>query len=266
MRIVRYQETESGERPGAPGTGGVSYGILGTDGLITPLDGGPYGDRRPGAGPVLTADAVTLLAPVEPTKVIAVGRNFAAHAAELGNQVPERPLIFLKPSTSVIGPGADIVFPGYTEELHHEAELAAVIGVRCRDLQPEEVPAALLGYTCANDVTARDLQKPDGQWWRAKGSDTFCPLGPWVETELDTAALRITATVNGELRQEGGTHQMVRPVNELIAHISAAMTLLPGDVILTGTPAGVSRMHPGDVVTVAVEGLGELTNPVVEAV
>ncbi|KOG28533.1 fumarylacetoacetate hydrolase family protein [Streptomyces resistomycificus] len=257
MRIVRYQETESGE---------VSYGVLGADELITPLDGDPYGERRAFDRPARPLAEVTLLAPVEPSKVIAVGRNFAAHAAELGNQVPERPLIFLKPSTSVVGPGARIVFPEYTDELHHEAELAAVIGVRCRDLKPDEVPGVLLGYTCANDVTARDLQKPDGQWWRAKGSDTFCPLGPWVETELDPAGLRITATVNGELRQEGGTHQMVRPVNELIAHISAAMTLLPGDVVLTGTPAGVSRMSPGDTVTIAVEGVGELTNTVVRAI
>ncbi|KOU60805.1 2-hydroxyhepta-2,4-diene-1,7-dioate isomerase [Streptomyces sp. MMG1533] len=257
MRIVRYQETETGE---------VSYGVLGAGELITPLDGDPYGEHRAADGPARPLGEVTLLAPVEPSKVVAVGRNFAAHAAELGNQVPQRPLIFLKPSTSVVGPGADIVFPEYTEELHHEAELAAVIGVRCRGLKPEDVPGALLGYTCANDVTARDLQKPDGQWWRAKGSDTFCPLGPWVETELDPAALRVTATVNGELRQEGGTHQMVRPVHELIAHISAAMTLLPGDVILTGTPAGVSRMHPGDTVTIAVEGVGELTNTVVRAI
>ncbi|MEU8028612.1 fumarylacetoacetate hydrolase family protein [Streptomyces sp. NPDC049099] len=257
MRIVRYRE--------AAGTEGV-YGLLGADGLITPLAGDPYGTRAPaGDRPPRPLDEVTLLAPVEPSKVIAVGRNFAAHAAELGNQVPERPLIFLKPSTSVVGPGADIVFPEYTDELHHEAELAAVVGVQCRDLAPEDVPGVLLGYTCANDVTARDLQKPDGQWWRAKGSDTFCPLGPWVETDLDPAALRVTATVNGELRQEGGTQQMVRPVDELIAHISSAMTLLPGDVILTGTPAGVSRMFPGDTVTVAVEGLGELTNTVVRA-
>ncbi|MFI9345471.1 fumarylacetoacetate hydrolase family protein [Streptomyces sp. NPDC052773] len=257
MRIVRYQEADGGE---------VSYGVLGADGLVVPLEGDPYGERRPASGRFARPlDEVRLLAPVEPSKVVAVGRNFAAHAAELGNQVPERPLIFLKPSTSVIGPGAEIVFPGYSDELHHEAELAAVIGVRCRDLRPEDVPGVLLGYTCANDVTARDLQKPDGQWWRAKGSDTFCPLGPWVETELDPAALRVTATVNGDVRQDGSTAQMVRPVNELIAHISAAMTLLPGDVILTGTPAGVSRMHPGDTVTVAVEGVGELTNVVVRA-
>ncbi|MEV5339506.1 fumarylacetoacetate hydrolase family protein [Streptomyces sp. NPDC052676] len=257
MRIVRYQEADGGE---------VSYGVLGADGLVVPLEGDPYGERRPASGRFARPlDEVRLLAPVEPSKVVAVGRNFAAHAAELGNQVPERPLIFLKPSSSVIGPGEEIVFPGYSDELHHEAELAAVIGVRCRDLRPEDVPGVLLGYTCANDVTARDLQKPDGQWWRAKGSDTFCPLGPWVETELDPAALRVTATVNGDVRQEGSTAQMVRPVNELIAHISAAMTLLPGDVILTGTPAGVSRMHPGDTVTVAVEGVGELTNVVVRA-
>ncbi|MGH3720130.1 MAG: fumarylacetoacetate hydrolase family protein [Pseudonocardiaceae bacterium] len=252
MRIVRFS---SGQDP--------QYGLL--DGEeITPLAGdSPFGRLQPAAGSHYRLAEIRLLAPVEPGKIVSAGRNYAEHAAELGNEVPEEPLVFLKPGTSVIGPGDDIVHPPYCSELHYEGELAVVIGRRCRGLTPDEVPKAVFGYTCANDVTARDLQKRDGQWWRAKGSDTFCPLGPWVETELDPADAVITTMVNGEVRQTGNTKQMVHDIADLITYISSAMTLLPGDVILTGTPAGVGRMRPGDQVIVSVTGIGELNNRVV---
>ncbi|MFJ3878693.1 fumarylacetoacetate hydrolase family protein [Streptomyces sp. NPDC090077] len=251
MRIVRFEKA-----------GTVRYGLL-ADGEVAPLVNGPFGplDVPPGA-PRFPLGEVRLLAPVTPGKVLAIGRNYAEHAAELGNEVPEEPLVFLMPGSAVIGPGEAIVKPSYTDELHHEAELAAVIGRTCRDLKPEQVADHVLGYTCANDVTARDLQGPDRQWWRAKGSDTFCPLGPWVETELDVSALAVRATVNGEIRQDGNSSRMVHPVERLISHISSAMTLHPGDVVLTGTPAGVGPLRRGDRVTVSVEGIGELTNPV----
>lgn len=252
MRIVRFSLGRDAQ-----------YGILDGEG-ITSLEGdGPFGQRRPAAGSHYRLADVRLLAPAEPSKIVSVGRNYPEHAAELGNQVPEEPLVFLKPGTSVIGPDDDIVHPPYCSELHHEGELAAVIGRRCRNLVPDEVAGVVFGYTCANDVTARDLQKRDGQWWRAKGSDTFCPLGPWVETELDPAEAVVTTIVNGEIRQVGCTRQMVHGIADLITYISSAMTLLPGDVILTGTPAGVGRMRPGDRVTVSVTGIGELNNRVV---
>ncbi|MFD8981255.1 fumarylacetoacetate hydrolase family protein [Streptomyces sp. NPDC059564] len=252
MRIVRFEKA-----------GTIRYGLLADDEVV-PLINGPFGPLDvPADAPRFPLGEVRLLAPVTPGKVLAIGRNYAEHAAELGNEVPEEPLVFLMPGSAVIGPGEAIVKPSYTDELHHEAELAAVIGRTCRDLTPEQVPAHVLGYTCANDVTARDLQGPDRQWWRAKGSDTFCPIGPWVETELDVSALGVRATVNGELRQDGNSSHMVHPVDRLISHISSAMTLHPGDVILTGTPAGVGPLRRGDRVTVSVEGIGELTNQVV---
>ncbi|UQA93720.1 fumarylacetoacetate hydrolase family protein [Streptomyces halobius] len=252
MRIVRFKKAET-----------VRYGIL-LGNEVAPLINGPFGLLDiPDDAPRFPLPEVQLLSPVTPGKVLAVGRNYAAHAAELGNDVPEEPLVFLKPGSSVIGPGENIVKPPYTKELHHEAELAVVIGRRCKELTPGQVPAHILGYTCANDITARDLQGPDRQWWRAKGSDTFCPLGPWVETELDPAALSVRTEVDGETRQDGSTAQMVHTVAMLISHISAAMTLDPGDVILTGTPAGVGPLHPGDQVTVSVEGIGDLTNRII---
>ncbi|MGL6234639.1 MAG: fumarylacetoacetate hydrolase family protein [Segniliparus sp.] len=254
MRIVRFRDP----------AGASSYGLLSDDNTITKIHG--LFDTEPTGGDLggrLDTGQVTLLAPVEPSKVLAVGRNFAAHAAELGNEVPESPLIFIKPSTSVIGPDAEIVYPAYTQSLHHEAELAVVIGSRCRNLTPAEVPDVILGFTCANDITARDLQQPDKQWWRAKGSDTFCPLGPWIVTDLDPSDVRITASVNGQVRQDGTSAQMIRPINELIAHITTAVTLLPGDVVLTGTPEGVGPLEVGDTVAVAISGVGELRNRVV---
>ena len=210
---------------------------------------------------------VRLLAPVLPSKVIGIGRNYAEHAAELGNEAPGKTdpaVVFLKPSTSVIGPSDAIQYPlGVSFDVQHEAELAVVIGRLCRQVPVARVPEVVLGYTCANDVTARDLQRAENQWGRAKGFDTFCPLGPWIETELDPSDLAITCTVDGELRQAGRTAQMTRPVADLVSYVSEAMTLLPGDVILTGTPAGVGPIVVGQQVSVGIEGIGNLTNRVV---
>jgi 2-keto-4-pentenoate hydratase/2-oxohepta-3-ene-1,7-dioic acid hydratase in catechol pathway len=207
---------------------------------------------------------VRLLAPVIPrSKVVCVGRNYQAHAEELGNEVPKEPLIFLKPNTSVVGPRDGIVYPEQTNDLHFEGELAIVIGRICRDLPRERAEEVIFGYTIANDVTARDLQKSDGQWARAKGYDTFCPLGPWISTDLDVADLRVTTTLNGEPKQDGRTSQFIFDIPEVLAYITSFTTLLPGDVVLTGTPAGVGPMLPGDEVAISVEGLGTLTNKVI---
>ncbi|MET0830749.1 MAG: fumarylacetoacetate hydrolase family protein [Acidimicrobiia bacterium] len=212
---------------------------------------------------VLGWNQARLLAPVIPTKVVAVGKNYVDHASEMGGEVPELPLIFLKPPTSVIGPLQTIRLPAASEEVHHEAELAVVMGKVARNVAIEEAGAHILGYTAANDVTARDLQRKDGQWTRAKGFDTFCPLGPAIDTELDPLeGLSIICRVNGDIRQTGSTADMVFGVGELVAHISSIMTLLPGDVILTGTPAGVGPIEAGDTVEVEIEGVGVLTNPV----
>ena len=206
------------------------------------------------------------LEPVLPSKIVAVGKNYADHAKEMGGQVPTSPLIFLKPSTSIIGPGESIALPWQSEKVEHEAELAVVIGRLCSDVPVDRVHEVILGYTCANDVTARDLQHADGQWSRAKGFDTFCPIGPWIETDLDVEDARITCSVDGVLRQAGSTNDMVHDIATLIAYISSIMTLIPGDIILTGTPAGVGPIVAGNNVTVAIEGIGTLTNPVVDRV
>jgi len=209
-------------------------------------------------------DDARLLAPVIPrSKVLGIGRNYAAHAAELGNEVPAEPLVFLKPNTSVVGPGDPIVLPAQSREVHHEGELAVVIGRLCKDVPVERVHEVVLGYTAANDVTARDLQRSDGQWWRAKGFDSACPLGPYLVTDLDPADLRVTTRLDGETVQDGRTSQMVFDVAAIVAFVSSAMTLLPGDVILTGTPEGVGPMEAGQRVEVEVEGIGVLSNPVV---
>jgi 2-keto-4-pentenoate hydratase/2-oxohepta-3-ene-1,7-dioic acid hydratase in catechol pathway len=212
---------------------------------------------------------VKLLAPVLPrSKVVAIGRNYAAHAAELGNDLPAEPLMFLKPNTSVVGPGDAIIYPPQTHNLHYEGELAVVIGRICKDVPAEQATDVIFGYTVANDVTARDLQRSDGQWSRAKGIDSFCPLGPWIETDLDPDDFARGRTVqthlNGDLVQDGTTADLIFDIPTLVAHISAAMTLLPGDVILTGTPDGVGPMEPGDEVEVSIEGIGGLPNVVVK--
>ena len=259
MRIARFA-TDDEPRFAAVGEDRTGESVLAV------LDGDPLYRPIQLTGETIPLADARLVAPVLPrSKVVGVGRNYREHAAELGNEIPAEPLLFLKPNTSVIGPGEPIVVPHQSDEVHHEAELAVVIGRICRDVPPERVNDVILGYTCGNDVTARDLQKRDGQWARAKGFDSFCPLGPWIETELDPADLEITCTVGSEQRQSGRTSQMIYDVAALVAYISAAFTLLPGDVILTGTPAGVGPIVDGDDVTVAVEGIGELTNRVVAA-
>jgi 2-keto-4-pentenoate hydratase/2-oxohepta-3-ene-1,7-dioic acid hydratase in catechol pathway len=210
---------------------------------------------------------VRLLAPVLPrSKVVGIGRNYAAHAAEMGNDVPSEPLMFLKPNTSVVGPGDPIFYPPQTQNLHFEGELAVVIGRICRDVPPEQATDVIHGYTIANDVTARDLQKSDVQFTRAKGFDSFCPLGPWIETDLDphdfAEGRRVQTHLNGDLKQDGSTSDLIFDIPTLIAHVSSVMTLLPGDVILTGTPEGVGPMQVDDEVEISIEGLGTLTNKV----
>jgi 2-keto-4-pentenoate hydratase/2-oxohepta-3-ene-1,7-dioic acid hydratase in catechol pathway len=228
------------------------------------LDGDPLFRQVQATGETLPLADVRLLAPVIPrSKVVGIGKNYAEHAAEMGGEAPGQPLMFLKPNTSVVGPGDAIVLPAQSDEVHYEAELAVVIGRLCKDVPRERVAEVVLGYTCANDVTARDLQRSDGQWARAKGFDTFCPVGPWIVTDLDPADLAITCTVNGEVRQSGRTSQMVHDVAALVSYVSAAFTLLPGDLLLTGTPAGVGPLVDGDEVTVDIEGVGALTNRVV---
>jgi 2-keto-4-pentenoate hydratase/2-oxohepta-3-ene-1,7-dioic acid hydratase in catechol pathway len=206
---------------------------------------------------------VRLLSPVLPrSKVVGIGRNYAAHAAELGHDLPAEPLMFLKPNTSVVGPGDPIFYPRQSSEVHHEGELAVVIGRICRDVPAERAADVIFGYTVGNDVTARDLQRGDVQFTRAKGFDSFCPLGPWIETELDVSDLRVQTFLNGDVVQDGRTKDMIFDVPTLVAHVSSVMTLLPGDVILTGTPEGVGPMNVGDEVDVVIERLGTLTNKV----
>ena len=255
MRIARYTTADGG----AP-----VYGVVEGDGdgaVVTALDGLPYDGVRPAGEPVALAQ-VTLLAPVEPSKVVAFGRNYAEHAKELGNEVPEVPIVFLKPSTAVVGPDAEVAYPALTADLHYEGELAVVIGRRCKAVAAEDVAGVVFGYTVANDLTMRDVQKREGQWTRGKGFDDSCPLGPWVETELDPAALSLRSTVNGELRQDGTTADMLRDVAACVSWVSQAMTLLPGDVVLTGTPAGVGALQRGDEIAVTIEGIGTLTTRV----
>ncbi|MBC9225619.1 DUF2437 domain-containing protein [Aeromicrobium sp. 636] len=243
------------------------YGVVGTDGdtpIIAPLKGDPLYAPLELTGEKLPLEDVRLLAPVIPrSKVVCVGKNYVAHAAEMGGEVPQEPLIFLKPNTSVIGPGEPIFYPKQTQDLHFEGELAIVIGRICRNLNAEDAPKVIYGYTVANDVTARDLQSKDGQWARAKGFDTFCPLGPWIETDFDPSNVRVRTALNGETKQDGNTSDMVFDVPSILQYVTSFMTLLPGDVILTGTPEGVGPMQAGDHVAVTIDGLGTLTNPVV---
>jgi 2-keto-4-pentenoate hydratase/2-oxohepta-3-ene-1,7-dioic acid hydratase in catechol pathway len=250
MRIVRYSHD-----------GQMSFGVLEgeTIAAITPHPFAPFeysGER-------LAPDEVRLLAPVLPTKVVAVGKNYADHAKEMGDDVPEEPIIFLKPSTSVVGPGDPIIYPAGVDRVDFEGELAVIVGKMARRLDEANALQVVLGFTCANDVTARNLQASDGQWTRAKGFDTFCPLGPWIETDLDSSDLAVRTLVNDEQRQSSRTSMLVTSVARLLTFISEVMTLLPGDVILTGTPAGIGPLTPGDRVAVEIEGIGVLTNRVV---
>ncbi|MBX6378216.1 MAG: fumarylacetoacetate hydrolase family protein [Clostridia bacterium] len=240
--------------------GEVRYGVLADDRveeLSAPFWASP---RR--TGWVWKTSQVRLLAPVRPGKIVCVGVNYRAHAQEMGHRVPETPLLFLKPPSAVIGPDQAIRCPAMSELVHYEGEVVAVIGRRLHQASPDEALAAILGYTCGNDVTARDLQRRDGQWTRAKGFDTFAPIGPCIATGLDPSDLRLTTRLNGRVCQEGHTADLVFPVPELVAFISQVMTLEPGDCVFTGTPAGVGPIRPGDRVTVEVRGVGELTNPV----
>ena len=209
---------------------------------------------------------VRLLAPILASKVVCMGKNYAAHIEEMGGltgPAPEDPVIFLKPNTAIIGPGVPIQLPANASPVHHEGELAVVIGRPCKDVPAAKAADVILGYTIANDVSARDQQRADGQWMRAKGHDTFCPVGPWIVTDLDPADLEIRTEVNGQVRQRSRTSMMIHDVGAIIEWISAVMTLLPGDLILTGTPEGVGPIEDGDTVSVTVEGIGTLTNPVV---
>jgi 2-keto-4-pentenoate hydratase/2-oxohepta-3-ene-1,7-dioic acid hydratase in catechol pathway len=238
----------------------VSFGVIEGE-TIAQISAHPFGpvEFTGGRAPL---SSVRLLAPVLPSKVVAIGRNYAEHASEMGGDVPEKPLIFLKPSTAVIASGDEIASPASSRRVDFEGELAVVISRLCRDVPEERAMDVVLGYTCGNDVTARDQQRADGQWSRAKGYDTFCPLGPWIETDVDPGDLAITTTLNGEVKQDSRTSMIVHKIPSLIAYITSCMTLLPGDVILTGTPEGVGPMQIGDRVDVTIEGIGTLSNPV----
>jgi 2-keto-4-pentenoate hydratase/2-oxohepta-3-ene-1,7-dioic acid hydratase in catechol pathway len=251
MRLIRFSTKD----------GLARHGWLHDD-LVGEVDGSPYGEfiRLEANIPL---EEVSLLAPVLPGKIICVGRNYVAHAREHDAEVPEVPMLFLKPPSAVIGPQAPIVLPPQSRQVEHEAELAVVIRKPGRWITTTAALEYVLGYTIANDVTARDLQRLDGQWTRAKGFDTFCPVGPWVETDFDPADALVTCKVNGETRQMASTRDMVFNVRQLVAYASSIMTLEAGDLILTGTPAGVSPIQPGDMIEISIEGLGTLRNPVI---
>ena len=245
---------------------GPAWGIVEKNQVLY-LPSGPFASLE-ATEALGSLDDLPLLAPATPSKIVCVGRNYAAHAAEHGADVPKEPLLFLKPPSSVIAPGAEIVLPELSSRVEHECELALVIGRRCRAVAEKDAWDHILAITCGNDVTARDLQRADPQWTRGKGFDTFCPLGPRIVTGLgedETGRLEVSCTVNGELRQRASTDQMVFSPAFLIAYITQVMTLEPGDVIMTGTPSGVGPLEPGDKVTVKVEGVGKLTNPVTSA-
>lgn len=250
MRIVRFV------RGGTP-----SFGVI-EAGHVRLADGHPFGDLRL-TDRVVSLSDVSLVAPVLPSKIFGVAHNYTDQVTATGSDVPSEPLIFSKPTTSVIGSGDTIRLPVLSTQVDYEAELAVVIGRLCHRVPLERAGDVILGYTCANDITARDLQHSDGQWTRAKGFDTFSPLGPWIETEVDPDdGLAVRCVVDGEVRQDGTTRDLVFGVDELVAHVSAFCTLLPGDVILTGTPAGVGQLVDGQEVTVSIEGIGDLTNSV----
>ncbi|MDP3983993.1 MAG: fumarylacetoacetate hydrolase family protein [Acidimicrobiia bacterium] len=251
MKIVRFKTGHD-----------IAYGLAEAAG-VTVYRGSPFVAWEP-TETMVPWEAVQLLSPVIPSKVVAVGRNYVDHADEVGADVPEEPIIFLKPATSVIGPDAPVVYPPESGDVQHEAELVVVVGRVARNVAAEDAGKYIFGYTAGNDVTARDLQRKDGQWTRGKGFDTFCPLGPVIETELDPLErLAVICRVNGEVRQAGFTSDMVFGVAELFEFISRVMTLLPGDVIMTGTPSGISSVEPGDLMEVEIDGIGTLANQVV---
>ena len=262
MRIARFT---AGEEPlfGIVEGEVDEHGQPDEDSQIIGLSGDPLHVGFHPSGETFRLSGVRLLAPVIPrSKVVAIGKNYAAHAAEMGGEAPAEPLMFLKPNTSVVGPGDPIYYPRQSSQVDYEGELAVVIGRICRDVPAEKAADVIFGYTIANDVTARDLQKSDGQWSRAKGFDSFCPIGPWIETELDISDLRVQTYLEGDLVQDGTTADLIHDVPSLIAYASSVMTLLPGDLLLTGTPAGVGPMSIGDEVEVSISGIGSLTNKV----
>ena len=252
MKLVRFM---------APGNPEPACGVVFNE-EVAELEGDLFSSpaRRKGCYPL---SSVRLLPPCNPTKIVAVGLNYRDHAHELGFPIPDEPIIFLKPPTAIVGPGAAIVYPRASSQVDFEAELGVVIKNRIRSISPGEAYGHILGYTCANDVTARDLQKKDGQWTRAKSFDTFCPIGPWIETDLDPADLLVESYLNGELKQSSRTSQLIFRIDHLVSFISNIMTLYPGDLIITGTPAGIGPMQPGDEVEVRIEGIGSLTNKVI---
>ncbi|MGN6609528.1 MAG: fumarylacetoacetate hydrolase family protein [Jatrophihabitans sp.] len=264
MRIARFVHTGSGETPAGVAWGTVE-GPSGADRsalTVAAIDGHPFGPIA-FTGDRWALEDVRLLSPILPSKVVAIGKNYSDHAKEMGGDAPETPLIFLKPSTSVIGDRDAIRLPPSSSEVHYEGELAAVIKRPARNVSVDDALSYVLGYCAANDVTARDQQRSDGQFTRAKGYDSFCPIGPWIVTGLDASDLRLVTRVNGQVKQDGRTSQMVHDIAHQIAFMSGVMTLLPGDVILTGTPAGVGPIVAGDTVEVEIEGIGVLSNPVV---
>ncbi len=250
MKIVRYRTNDEAPK----------YGWL-LDEKIGEIQGSVFGEYRRREAKTTLAD-VKLAAPCEPSKIVCVGRNYVEHAKELGNDVPKSPLIFLKPPSSIIARGENVLLPPQSKQVEHEAELVVVIGKRAKNIVVDQAKEYIFGYTIGNDVTARDLQKTDGQWTRAKGFDTFCSFGPWIDTDFDASDAVVTCRVNGQMRQMASTRDMVFSVSALIAYISSVMTLEPGDIIFTGTPAGVGELKNGDVVEVEIEGLGKLSNPV----
>jgi 2-keto-4-pentenoate hydratase/2-oxohepta-3-ene-1,7-dioic acid hydratase in catechol pathway len=251
LRIVRFSEGQSNP----------TYGVLEGE-VIRGIKGDVWGEFEVG-GTIARLEGVRLLAPCQPRKVVAVGLNYLDHAQETGNEVPQEPVIFMKPSTTVIGHMDDIIYPRMAGQVDYEAELAVVIRSGVRDVSPEQVKEHILGFTCANDVTARDLQRKDGQWTRSKSFDTFCPLGPCIATDVDASNLAVVARLNGQVRQKSSTRFLIFNVEHLVSFISRVMTLEPQDVVITGTPGGIGPMRPGDVVEIDVEGIGVLRNRVV---
>ncbi len=250
MRIVRYQIKKDPPK----------FGWL-LDDKVGEIEGDLFGSYKRQEATIPRAE-VSLLAPAWPSKIVCVGRNYVDHAKELGNEVPTVPLIFMKPPSSIISNGETILLPPQSQQVEHEGELVAVIGKRGRNITAEEASGYVFGYTVGNDVTARDLQKTDDQWTRAKGFDTFCSFGPWIDTEFDPSDAVLTCRVNGQMRQMASTRDMVFNVSLLVAFVSSIMTLEPGDLLFTGTPAGVGKLDDGDVVDIEIEGLGKLSNPV----
>lgn len=250
MRIIRFQYKQA-----------TKYGMLENDSIFE-IKGDVFGDFKT-TKEQYNIHEVNVLPPVSPSKIVCVGKNYKEHILELGGEIPDGPILFLKPPTSVIGPGACIMYPADSARVDYEGELAIVIKQKCKNITQEEAGKYVLGYTCANDVTARDLQKKDGQWTRCKSFDTFCPLGPWIETETKPDELTIQTYLNGELKQSSTTAMMITPVFRLVEFISRVMTLNPGDCILTGTPEGIGPMQKGDTVEVVIETIGKLKNYII---